>query len=58
MAPNICFESLSLIPFSTDESFINDKNDADVNFYNGVFTLDTKYLAPDKFQRNFKPFSK
>ena len=56
MAPNICFESLSLIPFSTDESFINDENDADVNFYNGVFTLDTKYLAPDKFQRNFKPF--
>ena len=44
--------------FSTDESFINNEKDPDVNFYNDVFTLDTQYLAPDKFQRNFKPFSK
>ena len=58
MAPNTCFESLSFVPFSTDESFINNENDPDVNFYNDVFTLDTQYLAPDKFQRNFKPFSK
>ena len=58
MVPNTCFESLSFVPFSTDESFINNENDPDVNFYNDVFTLDTQYLAPDKFQRNFKPFSK
>ena len=58
MAHNTCFESLSFVPFSTDESFINNENDPDVNFYNDVFTLDTQYLAPDKFQRNFKPFSK
>ena len=57
MAPNTCFESLSFVPFSTDESFINNENDPDVNFYYDVFTLDTQYLAPDKFQRNFKPFS-
>ena len=50
MAPNTCFESLSFVPFSTDESFINNENDPDVNFYNDVFTLDTQYLAPDKFQ--------
>ena len=58
MAPNTCFESLSFVPFSTDESFINNENDPDVNFYNDVFTLDTQYLASDKFQGNFKPFSK
>ena len=58
MAPNTSFESLSFVPFSTDESFINNENDPDVNFYNSVFTHDTQYLAPDKFQRNFKPFSK
>ena len=56
MAPNTCFESLSFVPFSTDESFINNENDPHVNFYNDIFTLDTHYLAPDKFQRNFKPF--
>ena len=58
MVPSTCLESLSFVPFSTDESFINNENDPDVNFYNDVFTLDTQYLAPDKFQRNFKPFSK
>ena len=41
--------------FSADESFINNGN---VNFYNDVFTPDTQYLAPNKFQRNFKPVSK
>ena len=49
---------MSFILFSTDESFINNENDLDVNFYNDIFTLDTQYLAPDKFKRNFKPFSK
>ena len=58
MAPNTCFESLSFVPFSTDESFINNENDPNVNFYNDGFTLDTQNLAPDKFQRNFKSFSK
>ena len=58
MVSNTCFESLSFVPFSTDESFINNENDPDVNFYNDVFTLDTQYLAPDEFQRKFKPFSK
>ena len=58
MAPNRRFESLSFVPFSTDESFINNENDPDVNFYSNVFTLDTQYLATGKFQRNFKPFSK
>ena len=58
MAPNTYFESLSFVPFSTEESFFNNENDPDVNFYNDAFTLDTQYLAPDKFQRNFEPFSK
>ena len=58
MAPNTYFESLTFVPFSIDESFINNEHDPDVNFYNDVFTLDAQYLAPDKFQRNFKPFSK
>ena len=58
MGPNTCFESLSFVPFSTDESFINNENDPDVNFYNNVFTLVTQYLAPNKFQRNFQPFLK
>ena len=58
MVPNTCLESLSFVPFSTDESFINNEYDPDVNFYNDVLTLDTQYLAPDKFQGNFKPFSK
>ena len=54
-------QSLSFVPFSTDENFINNESDPDVNFYNDIFTLDAQSidnLAPDKFQRNFKPFSK
>ena len=58
MAPNTCFESFSFVSCSTYESFINNENDPDVNCCNDVFTLDIQYLAPDKFQRNFKPFSK
>ena len=58
MAPNICFEFLSFVPFSTEESLINNENDPDVNFCNDVFTLDTQYLATDKLQRNLKPFFK
>ena len=58
MAPNTCFEYLSFVPFTTDESFISNENNPDVNFYNDNFTPDTQSLAPDKFQRNFKPFSK
>ena len=56
--PNTCFESLSFVPFPTDENFINNENDPDVNFYIDVCTLDTQYIAPDKFQRKLKPFSK
>ena len=55
MTPSTYFEYLSFVPFSADESFINNEN---VNFYSDVFTPDTQYLAPDKFQRNFKPVSK
>ena len=58
MAHNTCFESLSFVPFPTEKSFKSNENDPDVNFYNSVFTLDTQYLAPDKFQINFKPLSK
>ena len=57
MVPNTCFESL-FCSFLTEETFISKEHDPDVNFYKDVFTLDTQYLAPDKFQRNFKPFSK
>ena len=57
MAPNTCFESLSFVPCSTDESFINNENDPDVNFYNDVFTLDTQQLARDKFQGNLNSFT-
>ena len=56
MAPNTCFESLSSVPFSLEESFINNESKADVNFHNDVFALDTQYLDPIKFQRNFKLF--
>ena len=56
--PKTCFEFLSFVPFSTEESFINNEDDPNVNFYKDVFTFDTNYLALDKFQRNFKPFSK
>ena len=58
MAPESCFNFLSFVPFSTEECFINNEHDPDVNFYNDVFPLDTQYLAPDKSQRNFKPLSK
>ena len=46
------------LPFLNKESFINNENNSDVNFYDNIFAFDTQYLAPDKFQRNFKPFSK
>ena len=58
MAPNTCFESFSFVSCSTYESFINNENDPDVNCCNDVFTLDIQYLAPDKFQRNFKAIFK
>ena len=38
--------------------FHNNEHDPNENFYNDVFTLDTEYLTPDKFEWNFKPFSK
>ena len=58
MAPSKCFESLSFVSLSNEESIINNEHEPDVNFYKDVFTLDKQYLAPNKFQRNFKPFSK
>lgn len=58
MTPKLCFESLLLVPFLTEESFIKNEHDADVKFCSNVFTLETKYLEPDKFQKNFKPFCK
>ena len=56
----ICSESLSLVPFSIEQSLlmITHEHDPDVNFYNDVFTLDTQYLAPDKFEGTFQPFLK
>ena len=54
MTFNTCFEPLSLVPFSTEKSFINNEQDPDVDFYNNIFTLGTQYHTPDKFQRNFK----
>ena len=35
-------QSLSFVPFSTDENFINNESDPDVNFYNDIFTLDAQ----------------
>ena len=58
MTPNISLESLSFSLLLTEETFIKIEHDPDVKFYNNVFTLDTKYLEPDKFQKNFRPFSK
>ena len=57
MAPNTSFESLSFVFFSTEENYISNKHDPDVNYYNDAFTIDKKYLASDKLQRNFKSFS-
>ena len=56
----ICSESLSLVPFSIEQSLlmITHEHDPDFNFYNDVFTLDTQYLAPDKFEGTFQPFLK
>ena len=46
---HICFESLSLVPFSTEQSLlmITHEHGHNVNFDNDVFTLDTQYLAPE-----------
>ena len=48
--------TLLMIVIITDTIW-NNENNPDVNFCN-VFTHETQYLAPDKFQRNFNPFSK
>ena len=58
LAPDTCLECLLFVPFSTEESFINNESDSDVNFYNDVFSRDTQEVGPYKFQINFKLFSK
>ena len=54
MTPDIKFECMFFNPFSTDECFVNNDDDPDVNFYHDVSMLDTQYLMPDKFKTNFK----
>ena len=48
MAPEPCFESLSYKPFSIDGNLIvNAGLDPDVNFFQSISSLDTKYFNID-----------
>ena len=53
MTPDTNFESMFLNPFSTKESFVDNKQDPDVNFYHDLFMLDIQYLTLDKFKKKF-----
>ena len=58
MTPDINFESMFLILFSTKGCFVDNDHDPNVNFFLDVSMLDTQYLIPDKFKTNFKDFYK
>ena len=55
--PDTNFESM-FFNFTTNECFVDNDHDPDVNFYHDVSMLDTQYLMPDKFKTNFKDFPK
>ena len=58
MTAYINFESLSYNPFSIHESAINSEHDPDINFYQGISSLETHYCSPNDFQNNFQCFLK
>lgn len=53
MMPITCFESFTFVPFTAEKNLINNGHGPYVNFYNDVFIIDTQYLVPVRFQRNF-----
>ena len=57
MAPNTTFESLNFNPFIVNDSFNDNSQDPDVNFFhNSVSPLDTDYISLGDFSGNFKDF--
>ena len=52
------FESMLFNPFSTEDCFVDNDYDPDVNFYHDVSMLDTQYLMPDNFKTKFTDVSK
>ena len=58
MAPTTTFESLNFNPFIVNDSLNDNSQDPDVNFFqDNVSPLDTDYVSPDDFSRNFKDFT-
>ena len=53
ITPDTNFESMFFNPFSIKESFVDNEQDPDVNFYHDLFMLDIQYLTPDKFKKKF-----
>ena len=43
------FWIFAIFPSLTEENFVNNEQDPDVNICNDVVTLDTQYLARNKF---------
>ena len=57
MAPNTAFESLNFNPFIVNDSLNYNSQDPGVNFFHdNVSPLDTNYISPGHFNRNFKYF--
>ena len=54
MAPNTSFESLNFNPFIVNDSFNDNSQDPDINFFHdNVSPLDTNYISPSDFNGNF-----
>ena len=58
MAQNTTFESLNSNPFIVNDSLNDNSQEPDVNFFPNNFSpLDTDYISPDDFSKNFKDFT-
>ena len=58
MTPSANIKSISYNPFTVNDSFINSKSDPDINFYDDISPLDTKYVNPNETSEGFKCFYK
>ena len=50
--------SISYNPFTVNDSFIYSKSDPDINFYDDISRLDTKYVNPNETFERFECFCK
>ena len=57
MTPNTTFKSLNFSPFIVNNSLNDNSQDLDVDFFHdNVSPLDTDYISPSFFNRDFKDF--